>query len=138
MRTTRTKTRTRTTIGSRIACLTVACLIFSAVPAAAEKKPKKGSDASAPYSVIAGTVFRPPGFALPGAEVEITPETEGKPKKLKTVSDARGEFAVRLPSVPMKYKVDVKCNGYQSQQKMVEIEGEQHKDLTFQLEPAAK
>jgi hypothetical protein len=116
----------------------VACLIFSAAPAVAEKKPKKGKEAPGPFSVIAGTVFRPPGLSLPGAEVEITPDAEGKPKKMKAVSDARGEFAVRVPPVPMKYKVDVKCNGYQPQQKTVEIEGEQHKDLTFQMEPAAK
>jgi len=116
----------------------LANLIFSAAPVLAEKKPKKGSEAAGPYSVIAGTVFRPPGFALAGADVEITPEAEGKPKKMKAVSDARGEFALRVPPVPMKYKVDVKCNGYQPQQKTVEIEGEQHKDLTFQLEPAAK
>jgi hypothetical protein len=131
-------TPTRTTTGNKLACLMLAGLIFSAAPAAAEKKPKKGSEASEPFSVIAGTVFRPPGFALPGADVEITPEANGKPKKIKTVSDARGEFALRVPPVPMKYKVDVKCNGYQPQQKTVEIEGEQHKDVTFQLEPAAK
>jgi hypothetical protein len=36
----------------------------------------------------------------------------------------------------MKYNVDVKSNGYKEQQKAVQIEGEQRKDLTFELEPA--
>jgi len=134
------KTRTRTTTGgslSDVLLVLVAVLVFAG-PAAAEKKPKKNGEASEVSSVIAGTVFRPPGFALPGAEIEVTPEAEGKAKKFKAVSDARGEFALRVPPVPMKYKVDVKCNGYQPQHQVVAIEGEQRKDITFQLEPAAK
>jgi hypothetical protein len=132
------KMKTRTTTGSKLAGLVLALLVVCVAPAVAEKKPKKPSEASQPYSLIAGTVFRPPGFALPGAEIEIVPETEGKTKKLKTTSDSRGEFALRVPPVPMKYKVDVKRSGYQSQQQSVAIEGEQQKALTFQLEPAAK
>jgi hypothetical protein len=124
--------------GSNCAALALALIAFSAVPAAAEKKAKKPNEAAQTSSLIAGTVFRPPGFALPGAEVEVTQDADGKPKKIKAVSDARGEFAVRVPPVPMKYKVDVKCNGYQAQQKSVAIEGEQRKDLTFQLEPVEK
>src|SRR5437868_2165348 len=129
MQTTKTrmrKTRTRTTTGSSLSGLLlalVAVLVFVA-PASAAKKPKKNSEASELSAVIAGTVFRPPGFALPGAEIEITPETEGKPKKWKVVSDARGEFALRVPPVPMKYSVNVKCNGYQPQHQTVAIEGE--------------
>ncbi|MEP6538981.1 MAG: carboxypeptidase-like regulatory domain-containing protein [Bryobacteraceae bacterium] len=111
--------------------------ILLAAPAVAEKKPKKQAVSEA-YSVIVGTVYRPPGFALPGAEVEITPEVDGKPKKMKAVSDSRGEFAVRVPVVPIKYKVDVKMNGYQPQQQTVAIEGEQRKELSFQLEPVIK
>jgi hypothetical protein len=133
------KMRTRTTTGSKLAGLLLALLVVCAEPAVvAEKKPKKPSEASQPYSVIFGTVFRPPGFALPGAEIEIVPEAETKSKKLKTTSDSRGEFALRVPPVPMKYKVDVKRSGYQPQEQSVAIEGEQQKALTFQLEPAAK
>jgi len=139
----KTTTKTRTTSGSKFAGLLVpvfvlALFVLLVAPAAAEKKPKKPSGASEASSVIAGTVYRPPGFALPGAAIEITPETEGKSKKMKSVSDARGEFAVRVPAVPMKYKVDVKSNGYVPQQQTVAIEGEQRKDLSFQLEPVAK
>ena len=134
---TKKKMRKRTTSGSKLAILLLALSVLLVTPAAAEKKPKKPS-ASEAFSVIAGTVYRPPGFALPGAEVEITPETDGKSKKMKAVSDSRGEFAVRVPVVPMKYKVDVKSNGYQPQQQAVSIEGEQRKDLSFQLEPVIK
>lgn len=139
MRTTTTKRKKkRKTIGSRLAGMVLALLVMLAAPAAAEKKPKKPSEASEVFSVIAGTVYRPPGFALAGAEIEITPEIDGKPKKMKAVSDARGEFALRVPVVPMKYRVDVKGSGYLPQKQTVAIEGEQRKDLSFQLEPVAK
>ncbi len=136
--TTKRKKKKRKTIGSRLAGMVLALLVMLAAPAAAEKKPKKPSEASEVFSVIAGTVYRPPGFALAGAEIEITPEIDGKPKKMKAVSDARGEFALRVPVVPMKYRVDVKGSGYLPQKQTVAIEGEQRKDLSFQLEPVAK
>lgn len=126
------------TTGSRFVVLALGLSVYFALPAWAEKKPKKAGGSSAQYAVIAGTVFRPPGLALAGAEVEVTPDAEGKTKKLKAVADPRGEFAVRVPAVPMKYKVDVKYSGYKPQQQTVAIEGEQRKDLTFQLELAGK
>jgi hypothetical protein len=98
----------------------------------------KAKSAQEPYGTVAGTVYRDPGFALEGAEVTVTPETgerEGvKFKKQQTTTNARGEFAVRVPPVPMKYRVDVKLSKYQPQIQTVEIEGEQRKELSFVLE----
>jgi hypothetical protein len=128
----------RTKTGSRLSSAGLVLLVLLAVPALSAKKPKKTSEASQPFAMIAGTVFRPPGFALPGAVIQIEPESESKSKKVKTVSDSRGEFAVRVPPVPMKYTVTVTSNGYQAQQRTVAIEGEQRKDLSIQLEPEAK
>jgi hypothetical protein len=130
--------RMRTKTGSRLSSVILVLLVLLAVPALSAKKPKKASEAPQPFAMIAGTVFRPPGFALPGAVIQIEPESESKSKKIKAVSDSRGEFAVRVPPVPMKYTVTVNSNGYQAQQKTVAIEGEQRKDLSFQLEPEAK
>jgi hypothetical protein len=132
------KTRMRTNTGSRLSSAILVLLVLLAEPALSAKKPKKASEAAQPFAMIAGTVFRPPGFALPGAQVQVEPESEGKSKKIKTVSDSRGEFAIRVPPVSMKYTVTVTSNGYQAQQKTVAIEGEQRKDLSFQLEPEAK
>jgi hypothetical protein len=87
-------------------------------------------------AVIAGTIFRPPGLALEGAEVTITAQEGEKPKKLKTVTNFRGEFAVRVPAVPMKYSVDVKAAGFKPDRKTVAIEGEQSRELSFLLETA--
>jgi hypothetical protein len=97
---------------------------------------KKGSQA---YALIAGSVFRDTGFSLPGAEVEVTaaPEPGVKPKMKKTraVSDARGEFAIRVPAAPMRYTVSVKAKGFRPQEKSAEINADERVDLFFRLEP---
>jgi hypothetical protein len=113
-----------------------------ALPVTGVAAPKKDKAAQTPTAVIAGTVFRTPGFALPGAEIAVVPksaESEGvKLKKLQVVSSARGEWAVRVPAVPMEYSVYVKCSGYQSQQNTVAIAGEQRREVNFTLEPLPK
>lgn len=128
--------RTKTKLGVRLFSAFV-CLSFG-FPAISAKK-NKPPDA---FAIIAGTVFRPPGFAAGGAEVLITPlpasEQKAKPKSIKLLTDARGEFSVRVSAVPMQYRVDVKMDGYQAQQKTVFIEGEVRQDLNFVLETESK
>ena len=84
-------------------------------------------------------MFRNTGFSLPGAEVTVIPEsatgTRAKAKKIKAVSDARGEFAVRVPAAPMRYTVGVKASGYRAQQKSISITADERVDLFFRLEP---
>jgi hypothetical protein len=120
--------------------VTIAFLVTLLSPAAFPEKKEKPKPAAAPYALIAGSVFRPPGFALPGAQVVFTPEQPQangiKLKKLEAVGNFRGEFAVRVPAVPSKWRVDVKMNGYRPDQKSVSVEGEQRFDLSFVLEPA--
>ena len=96
-----------------------------------------------PYGLVAGTVFREPGFALPGAEVTVVPNPEQgqapvKIKKLQALSDARGEFAFRVPPVPMRYTIHVTAKGYQPQEKSVSIAGEERMEATFELHPESK
>ena len=55
-------------------------------------------------------------------------------KPLHTVANGRGEFAVHVPIDPMKYHVSVKLQGFESQQKDVDIEGEQRKEINFLLD----
>lgn len=63
------------------------------------------------------------------------PEASGtRLKKLQAVTDARGEFAVRVPAVPAKWRVDVKMNGFRPGQKSVSVEGEQRVDLSIVLD----
>jgi hypothetical protein len=131
------KRKKKRTSGSRIfalAVLAVLCLL----PAAAEKKKPVDS-----YGLVAGTVFREPGFALQGAEVtlEPNPETGQAPiniKKMKASTGARGEFAFRVPTAAMRYEVHAAARGYSPQDKNVSVEGERHVEVTFMLAKESK
>jgi hypothetical protein len=94
------------------------------------------------YAVVAGTVFRESGLSLPGAEVELSADSQAqkshKQKKAKLITDARGEFAFRVPSVAGNYKLTVRAAGYQVQEKPVSVAGDERVDVFFRLEPASK
>lgn len=112
--------------------LLVAGLAPLALPGRDRKK------AAVPYALISGTVFRDTGYRLPGAEVAVLAlEATGKrkPSKIVAVSDARGEFAIRVPAAPLRYTVSVKAAGYRAQERTVSLAGEERLDLHFQLEP---
>jgi hypothetical protein len=123
-----------------LAVLAIAALFCAPAPVAAQKQKSKESQAA--FALIAGTVYRPPGFALPGVELKFVPELSEsqnvKLKKAEAVTDARGEFAVRVPAVPAKWRVDVKVNGYRLEQRSVSVTGEQRVDLSIILEPAGQ
>lgn len=136
MSTTRTMRRMRTrTNGASLGflALTLACLV--SVPAAAQKNRPQASNA-----VIAGTVFREPGFALPGAEVTLTPHANEavKPqrKSQRAVSDGRGEFAFQVPGGQAAYTVAVRAQGYAPVEKVVKIGADERLDVYFELKAA--
>jgi Carboxypeptidase regulatory-like domain len=120
--------------------ISLICLLIAASPLAAASKKKAVPEA---YSIVAGTVFREPGFALPQAEVTLipNPEHDGLPvkaKKISTVSDARGEFVFRVPAASMRYTVRVAAKGYHGEEKTVNVQGEERADVTFQLHEESK
>jgi hypothetical protein len=131
----RKKRRKRMRIGGKL--LLPFLLLLAALSSVAQKKTE-------PVAVIAGTVFRDPGFALPGAEVELVFETAADPKltpktrKWKQASDARGEFAFRVPAVEARYTLGVAAGGYTGQSKTVSVAGEERIDVIFRLETASK
>ena len=137
----RKKRKMRKTNGSEYALRLLICglLIFAAWTArpgfAADKKGQQ------PYALIAGTVFLG-GFAFPGSEITLTSipneSSKLKVKKQTAMSDHRGEFAFRVPAAPLQYTLTVKAKGYATQQKSVEIQGEERVDVTFSLEPESK
>ncbi len=102
-----------------------------------------GGNENPPQAVIAGTVFRDPGFALARAEVILTVKTppssarkQIKPRKILT--DARGEFAFYVPPEKAAYVVSVKAAGLESQERTVELNGGPDRtDAYFTLKPAA-
>jgi len=93
-------------VGSKLAVLLLCGLLSSA----AGKKPE-------PYAVVAGTVFREDGFSLPGASVTLLPKDAPKGKKLEAMSDARGEFAFRVPAGAAAYVVKAARKGFQPAEK---------------------
>jgi hypothetical protein len=128
----KTKTRTGSSIG-----IGLAVLLLAVFPGAAESKRKSASPA-APFALIAGTSFRPPGLSLPGAKVTIKPDAPVGDLKLKPAqadTDSRGEFAFRVPAVPMRWTVYVERKGYRPETRTVQVEGEQRVDLSILLEP---
>ncbi len=107
-----------------------------ALTLSAGKRPEKGKPG---YATIAGTVFRDPGFAFAGASIVLQPDAEAgtsvkvKVKKMKAVSDSRGEFAFHVPAAPMRYKLSVSAQGYVSEERSVTISGEERQDVYFTL-----
>ncbi|MCX7604106.1 MAG: carboxypeptidase-like regulatory domain-containing protein [Bryobacteraceae bacterium] len=91
--------------------------------------------------MIAGTVFRDPGFALPGAEVEVArvapPESGRRPKPLRSRTDGRGEFAFQVPPEPAEYRVTARARGYVMEEKVVRLSGGPERvDVYLTLKPA--
>lgn len=111
------------------------CAAAAVSQASAQRKKEKVQS----YGLIMGTVFREPGFALPGAALILEPEPEPgasvRVKKMKAVSDARGEFVFRVPAAAMRYRLVVSAPGYESQSRTVVQSGEESQDVFFTLRP---
>ena len=121
----------------RFHCLILPLLLMAAVMFAAEKR-----KAPEPHATIIGTVFQGNGFALPAAEVTLTsvPDADSKEKikKQTFICNQRGEFVFDVPPVPMHYNVSAKAKGFSSEQKTVEVHGEERVDVTLSLEQESK
>jgi hypothetical protein len=92
------------------------------------------------FAVVAGTVFHESGRSLPGAQVAVIPKPaeDGNRKNikpLKTVSDSRGEFAVRVPAGSMRYTVRVEAKGFHPEEKQVTTSWDERLDIFFRLRP---
>jgi hypothetical protein len=112
------------------ASLLVLCL--SAILLAGDKKPVA-------YSVVAGTVFRDPGYALPDAKVVLLRPANAKSKKLQeSTTNYRGEFLFRVPPVEAAYVVRASLKGFRPEEKEAKISGEEHIDVNLVLTPESK
>ena len=122
------RTTTRTGASVLLAAAIAAAWPMSSI--ASDKK--KDAD----YSVVAGTVFREPGFALPGAEVAlaVAPGAGVKVKKMSFTTNQRGEFAFRVPSAKAVYSVAAAAKGFKGQQKTVDVEPLGRFEVTFMLQ----
>ena len=134
------KTTTRTGSNRRSISLAICLLISAACCALAERPGRKTAAESA--AVIAVSIFREPGFALPGAEISLAPgpgdKNSPKMKKVRGTSDARGEFVFHVPPGPAQYELWVSAKGLKPQEKVVAVQGEERVDVTFMLEQESK
>jgi len=130
------KRKPRKRIGTSLP-LVGALLLLALFPLAAAPKKKPVLET---YALLSGSVFNDRGLALPDADVTIAPEAAQttKTKPLEAVSDARGEFVVRVPPGPANYIVAVRAKGFQSQRKSVAINDQERVEVTFQLERESK
>jgi carboxypeptidase family protein len=111
-----------------------AALIAAGETAGGDKK--KSND---PDTVIAGTVFRDPGYALPEATVTLVRRDDPKHKKLAEMTTSfRGEFVIHVPATPSVYVVKASAKGFRPEEKEASITGLDRVDLMFTLEPEKK
>lgn len=135
----RTRKKTKKKTGRLLPALAVALLLMlAAFSALAKEKPKDKKKVAPAAALVAGTVFRDAGFALPGAEVVATPDPPQGKKQWKTTGNARGEFFLRLPAGPASYTVVVRANGFRPQEKKVTIAADERLDFNFLLEPGGE
>ena len=99
----------------------------------AQAKQKGGPDA-----VIAGTVFRDPGFAQPGASVSLALKSAPAKKLQHQISSPRGEFTFRIPAGPNRYLVTATLKGFQPAREEIEIQDQEQINATLLLVPETK
>jgi hypothetical protein len=87
--------------------------------------------------LLRGTVFTPQGASFPGAELRIR-RTGEKRFRWETVTNARGEFAVRVPP-GADYELIVRAKGCTQQSLAVDAKnGAEMDKLVFHMEPLQK
>lgn len=111
-----------------VALILVVLCFQLATSALGEEKSKK----SPAQAIIAGGVYDEAGYALRGIRVKIWREKERKPK-WEAISDARGEFAVRVPAGRATYLVSTHSKEHLNQEQQVEIYGHERVELVFRL-----
>jgi hypothetical protein len=112
--------------------LSLLAVTLGTLTAAPEKKP-------VPHAVVAGTVFRDPGLALPGATVVLMRKDDPKAKKLQdAISNYRGEFAFQVPAVEAAYIVRASLKGFHPDEKEALISADERIEVTLVLVPQSK
>jgi hypothetical protein len=97
--------------------------------------PAQANKQKSETAVIAGTVFRDPGFAQQGASVILAFKSSPTKKLQERISDARGEFSFRIPPGPQTYVVSATLKGFQTARQEFEIQGLEQINATLLLVP---
>jgi hypothetical protein len=97
-----------------------------------------GKHKDEPQAVIAGTVFRDPGFAQPGASVVLALKSAPAKKLQQQISSPRGEFTFRIPAGSQTYLITATLKGFQTARQEIEIQGQEQINATLLLVPESK
>ena len=104
-----------------------------AAESSSKQKPTQSATIHSNDFLVRGTVFTQEGLALPGAELRIR-RTEDKKFRWQTISNSRGDFAVRV-KMGADYEVSVRAKGFQEQSLPVNAKtGDRFKDLVFRMQ----
>lgn len=98
----------------------------------------QGKHPAEPDAVIAGTVFRDPGFAQPGASVVLTLKSAPRKRLQHQISSPRGEFTFRVPAGPSSYVVTASLKGFETAREEIDIQGQEQINATLLLVPESK
>jgi hypothetical protein len=109
----------------------VLLLLTTTLFAAGDKKKKP----TPPYAVVAGSVFDAEGRSVRGLKITIRRADEKKPR-WEVVSDARGDFAQRVPAGRADYIVRPELKDKQAAENAevkVHIENEEQQSVALHL-----
>ena len=112
----------------RLAFVLLLLAVFCGTASAKKKR------AATAHALVAGTVFHASGGSLRGVKVTVFNEARPK-KKLRGVTDGRGEFAIRVPSGEAHYVVQAATKGFESAEKKVQTYGMEKVSVNFMLSP---
>ena len=112
----------------RLAFALLLAAVFCGTGSAKKKR------AATAHALVAGTVFHASGRSLHGVKVTVFNEAQPK-KKLRGVTDGRGEFAIRVPSGEAHYVVQAAAKGFESAEKKVQTYGMEKVNVNFMLSP---
>jgi len=128
--------KSSSTLALLLPALCLAQVFLSQVNAqGTRQKARKQAD---PDAVIAGTVFRDPGFAQPGASVVLALKSAPTKKLQQAISSPRGEFTFHVPAGPNIYLVTATLKGFQAAREEIEIQGQEQINATLLLIPESK
>jgi hypothetical protein len=87
--------------------------------------------------LIRGTVFTNTGIAFPAADLRIRRATEKK-FRWQTLTNSRGEFAVRVPK-GLQYEMVIRAKGFADQTRSFDAKnGLSDENIAVQMQPVAK
>ncbi|MGO9641620.1 MAG: carboxypeptidase regulatory-like domain-containing protein [Candidatus Acidiferrales bacterium] len=108
-----------------------AFLVATALSAATASRDQQNKHAH--DFLIYVTVFTDQGFSLPGANVRVRRASEKK-WRWDSISDARGEFAIRVPEGDQ-YEMIIQAKGFQPMTREIDAREGNRDDLRVQMVP---